>query len=726
MDPSQDLVVVAMRDSLFSSSWYRVNALKPRIRAHVDIHRHVYRGQVWFVLQDHASGKFQRFTPAAHLLIGLMNGERTVEEIWQAGRSRLGEEAPTQDEMIGLLGRLHAVDVLQSDVPPDTLELLKRLEKRQAVKWKQNIRNPLFMRFSIFDPESFLRRFQGMARPLFGWFGAVAWLAIMLIGIILAGLHWPELTEGVTDRILAPGNLVLLWVIYPFLKVFHEFGHAFAIKVFGGEVHEMGIMLLLFTPVPYVDASSALAFRSKWQRILVGVAGVGVELFMAALALIVWAAAEAGTIRALMYDIIIVAGISSLLFNGNPLLRYDAYYVLADLLEIPNLGPRGNQYVTYLAQRYLFGVRDIEPPISSTGERFWFVVYTALSLIYRIVIYVAIVQFIAGKFLTIGILLALWAAVTMLGAPAIKGVRFILFSPKLGRKRRRAIAVSAATLAVVLGIVALVPLPLATVAEGVLWFPEEANVRAQAEGFVDHVTGAPGRVVKTGDVLIQCSDPLLPARIKVLEAQMRELEIQFDLKERTDRVQAQVTMEDIKQVRQQLDFARAKADELTIYSRADGTFFVPTPQDLPGRFLKRGAVAGHVLNAAGITARVVVHQSNVDLVRNRTRGVKIRLPERITETLPASLVREVPAGTDQLPAMVLSQAGGGEVPIDPRDQKGVKAVRRIFLFDIQLPHRSHLFTVGGRVHVRFDHGFEPLAWRWCRGVRQLFLRRFNV
>jgi len=715
-----------MRDSLFSSSWYRVNALKPRIRAHVDIHRHTYRGEVWFVLQDHASGKFQRFTPAAHLLIGLMNGERTVEEIWQIARSRLGEEAPTQDEMIGLLSQLHAVDVLQTDVPPDTLELFRRFEKRQTVKWKQNIRNPLAMRFSIFDPDSFLRRFQGLVRPLFSWFGALVWLLVMLIGVILAGFHWPDLTKGVTDRILTPSNLILLWVIYPFLKAFHEFGHAFAIKVLGGEVHEMGIMFLVLTPVPYVDASSALAFRSKWQRILVSAVGVGVELFIAALALIVWTTVEAGMVRALMYNIIIIAGISSLLFNGNPLLRYDAYYILADLLEIPNLGPRGNQYVMYLVQRYLFGVRDAEPPVSSSGERVWFVVYTVLSFIYRIVIYVAILQFIAGRFLTIGLLLALWAAVMMLVMPVIKGMRFILSSPKLGRKRKRAIVVSAIAFTVLMGIVVLVPMPLATVAEGVLWFPEEANVRARTDGFIEQVIGVQGTEVKKGELLIQCSDPFLPARIRVLESQLRELEIQFDMKERTDRVQAQVTMDDIKQVRQQLDFARIKANELTIYSRANGIFFVPTPQDLPGRFLKRGIVVGHVLNSAGITARVVVYQSNVDLVRNRTLRVKIRLPERITESLPASLIREVPAGTDQLPATVLSQIGGGKVATDPRDQKGLKTIQKVFLFDIQMPHRAYLFTVGGRVHVRFDHGFEPLAWRWYRAVRQLFLRRFNV
>jgi putative peptide zinc metalloprotease protein len=424
-----------MKESLFSPSWYRVSALKPRIRSHVDIHRHTYRGQIWYVLQDHASGKFQRFTPAAHFLIGLMDGERTVEEIWQAGRSRLGEDAASQDEMIRLLGQLHAVDVLQSDVSPDTLELLKRFEKKQNIRWKQNIRNPLSMRFFLLDPEKFLTRFASTVRPLFGWFGAALWLIIMTIGIVLTGLHWPELTKDVTDHVLAPQNLVILWLIYPFLKALHEFSHAFAVNRFGGEVHEMGIMFIVLTPMPYVDASSVLAFRNKWERILVSSIGVGAELFVAALALIVWVNVEPGTIRSVMYNIILVAGISSVLFNGNPLLRYDGYYALADFVEIPNLASRGSQYVLYLMQRYAFGVRELEPPVSRQGERVWFVVYTILSFFYRIFIYVGIIQFIAGKFFTVGLLLALWAAATMVLLPLGKAVKFLSSSPRLGDRK---------------------------------------------------------------------------------------------------------------------------------------------------------------------------------------------------------------------------------------------------------------------------------------------------
>ena len=715
-----------MSGSLYSPSWYRVASLKPRLRSHVEIHRHNYRGELWYVLQDHATGRFQRFTPTAYLLIGLMDGQHTVQEIWEEVRSRLEEDPPTQEEMIRLLSQLHAVDVLQCDVPPDTAELLKRFEKRQSSKWKQNIRNPLSMRFSILDPERFLNRFQRLGHLIFSWLGAILWLAVVGAGIFLAGVHWPELTENITDRVLAPQNLVLMWLTFPFLKAFHEFGHAFAIKKFGGEVHEMGMMLLVLTPIPYVDASSASAFRTKWERMMVGAAGMAVELFIAALALFVWISTEPGTTRAILYNMIFIAGVSSLLFNGNPLLRYDAYYVLGDLLEIPNLGPRGLQYLGYLAQNYLFGLRDVEPPLSTSGERGWFVIYTIASFVYRIFIYASIILFIASKFFVAGVVLAGWAVVSMILWPATKGIKFLFSSPRLGRKRARAILASSIALACIVAIVSFVPVPLSTRAEGVIWIPEQCFVRAGTEGFIDRLIATPGSKVRQGDSLIECSEPFLPARIRVLESKVRELKALYDTQILSDRVQAAITSEEMKSVAGELDDVRKRASELMIHSSAEGTFLSPMAQDLPGRFVKRGELLGYVLDRSAITARVVVQQPDVDFVRQRTSKVKIRFPEKLVETIPAVVKREVPAATDQLPSRTLSQQGGGQIAIDPRDMMGVKAFQKIFLFDIELPEQIGLYNVGGRVYVRFDHGWEPLIWRWYRSARQLFLRRFNV
>jgi putative peptide zinc metalloprotease protein len=692
----------------------------------VEIHRHHYRGERWYILQDHSSGKYHRFTPAAYLLIGLMDGQLTVEDIWEAGRARLGEDAPTQDEMIQLLGQLHAVDALQSDVPPDTMELLKRFEKQRHTTLKQNLRSPLFMRFPLLDPERFLVQFQPLVRPFFSWFGALLWLGVVGTAVFLAGVHWPELTRNVTDRVLAPRNLVLLWLTFPFVKALHEFGHAFATKVWGGEVHEMGIMLLVLTPIPYMDASSASAFREKRKRVLVGGFGMIVELFVASLALFLWINAEPGTFRAILYNIVLIASVSTVLFNGNPLLRYDAYYILADLLEIPNLGTRGMQYMSYLLQRYLFGVPDLDPPLSTSGERFWFVTYTVASFIYRIFIYAAIILFIAGKFFVVGMLMAAWAVVTMIILPAGKSIKFLASSPKLGRKRTRAIVTSAVALAIVAALVVLVPVPLSTQAEGVVWIPERSYVRAKTDGFVDRVVAKPGTQVKRGDPLIECSDPLLPAEIKVLESRLRELKTIFDTERISDRVKAEITKEEIEQATAELSRALERAEELTIASPLSGKFLVPMAQDLPGRFVRRGELLAYVIDRSTISARVVVSQADVDFVRQRTLGVKVRLPETVSEILPAVLKREVPAATDQLPSRTLSQEGGGEIAIDPRDMMGTKAFKKIFLFDLEMPAQARLYNVGGRVYVRFDHGREPLVYRWYRGARQLFLRRFNV
>jgi putative peptide zinc metalloprotease protein len=517
-----------------------------------------------------------------------------------------------------------------------------------------------------------------------------------------------------------------MWLTFPFLKAFHEFGHAFAIKRFGGEVHEMGMMLLVLTPIPYVDASSASAFRTKWERIMVGAAGMAVELFIAAIALFIWINVEPGTMRAILYNMIFIAGVSSLLFNGNPLLRYDAYYILGDFLEIPNLGPRGLQYLGYLAQHYLFGLRNVEPPLLASGERFWFVIYTVASFAYRIFIYASIILFIASKFFVAGMLLAGWAAVSMIVWPATKGIKFLFSSPRLGRKRARAILASSVALAGIVAIVSLLPIPLSTKAEGVIWIPENSFVRAGTEGFIDRLIAAPGSKVRQGEPLIECSDPLLPSRIRVLESKLRELKALYDTQILSDRVQAGITSEEMRNVTGQLDDARQRASELTVHSSAEGTFFSPMAQDLPGRFVKRGELLGYVLDPSTITARVVVSQSDVDFVRQRTSGAKIRFPEKIAETIRAVMKREVPAATDQLPGKALSQEGGGEIAIDPRDMVGIKAFQKVFLFDIELPGHAGFYNVGGRVYVRFDHGWEPLIWRWYRSVRQLFLRRFNV
>jgi putative peptide zinc metalloprotease protein len=193
-----------------------------------------------------------------------------------------------------------------------------------------------------------------------------------------------------------------------------------------------------------------------------------------------------------------------------------------------------------------------------------------------------------------------------------------------------------------------------------------------------------------------------------------------------ERVKAKITEEEMRKVEAELADARRRADDLIVRSDAEGVLVIPRASDLSGRFVRRGELIGYVLNRSTVLARVVVNQADVDFVRHRTQGVKVRFPEDISSIYPARLLREVPAATHELPSRTLSQEGGGETYIDPRQAQGNMAFQKIFLFDVELPPPEGFYNVGGRVYVRFDHGAEPVIWRWYRSIRQLFLKRFNI
>ena len=715
-----------MSDSIFSPSWYRVADLKPLLRSHSRIHRHEYLDEIWYVLQDPLSGRFYRFSTSAYQLIGLLDGKRSVHEVWELAASRLGDDAPGQEEVIRLLSQLHSADVLQCDVPPDSLELFNRYQRQERMRWKQRFWSPLALRFPLFDPEKFLTAWLPLVRPFFGWFGFLLWFGIVGAGCFVAAMHWPELTENITDRVLAPQNLLLLWLTYPLVKAFHELGHAFATKVWGGEVHEIGVMLLVFMPVPYVDASAASAFREKRKRMVVGAMGIMTEMLLAVLALFVWLYAEHGIIRGMAYNVMLIGGVSTLFFNGNPLLRFDGYYVLADALEIPNLGKKSNQYLGYLVQKYLFGSQAANSPANTPGERKWLVFYSLAAFFYRLFIMFAIVLFVAGKFFVIGILLACWSVFLMLVLPTLKMLKFVLVGPQIERQRLRAVGVSVAGIGAIVGILTLLPAPLWTKSEGVVWLPDRAIIRAGADCFVEGYVSEPDSRVEQNEVLVRCEDPLLDAQARQLRARQVELEALYASQKRSNRVAARLTEEELRVVAADLENLEARIAEFDIRSPLKGRFIVPRSSDLPGTFVSKGDVIGYLIAPDAKSVHMAVHQDDVGLLRTRIDSVQVRLADRIGEAYPASITRQVPGGTHKLPSAALGTDGGGVHAIDPRDGSGTQTLETVFVYELELPPETISAPIGTRVYVRIDHGSEALASQWYRRLRQVFLRTLNV
>jgi len=716
-----------MSDTLFSPSWYRVAELKPRLRSHAQIHRHDYRGKVWFILQDHAAGRSHRFSPAAYRFIGMMDGKHTVQQLWDAINLQTGDQAPTQDEVIRLLGQIHAADALICDVTPDSRELFRRYQRQERMKLKQRFWTPMAIRIPLLDPERFLDRTLPLARLVLNSYTTVLWLLIVIIGTVLAAVHWSDLTENIVDKALTPQNLILLWFIYPIVKALHELGHAYTTKLSGGEVHEIGIMFLVFMPVPYVDVSSAWGFRDKGKRMLVGASGIAVEMFLGALALFVWLSVESGTVHTVAYNVMLISGVSTLLFNGNPLLRFDGYYVLADALEIPNLGARSNKYLGYLTQRYLFKVVDADSPADSPGERFWFVVYGIAAFFYRMFIMFVIILYVGGKFFTIGIALAIWATITQIIIPMGKNMAFLFKSPRLQRNRKRSVGVAALFAAVIIGLLFILPAPLWTRAEGVTWPSEKSQVRAEADGFIVKLLVKDRNQVQQDQPIILTRDPFSQARVKRLEAQKKQFEIQLMAARTADRVQAAIIREELNAAIEDLQRARERSQALVIRSPRDGIFIVPREKDQQDRFVNKGQIVAFVTNPEDhVTVRAAVSQDDIGLVREHVRKVDVRSVGWSSQSYPAKVAREVHGGTHQLPTAALGSMGGGPFATDPSDRDGRTTLDRVFEIEISLPPEGHTEYLGTRMYVRFDHGYEPLGLQAWRALRQLFLRRFGV
>jgi putative peptide zinc metalloprotease protein len=716
-----------MADSFFTQSWYRVAGLRPRVAGHVTVARHRYGSQSWYALSDALSGRVHRVTPAGYLFAARLDGQRTVDDVWQEMVAEMDTEAPSQEAVVNLLMQLHGADLLEGDIPPDAAELLSRHDRLSRSLWLRNLRSPLSMQIPLVDPDRFLTRTLPLVRPLFGRVGLVAWLVLMVTALLTVGQHWAELTDNILDRVMATEGLFALALCYPVIKVLHELGHGYAAKRFGCEVREMGVMLLVLFPVPYVDASPSAALRSKWQRAGVAAAGIIVELTLAAIAALVWASAEPGLLRAVAFNVMLIGGVSTLLINGNPLLRFDGYYVLSDVIEVPNLAQRGVRYLGYLVNRYVFRVPGLARFTATGHERLAMLVYAPVAWCYRLLVMVGITIFVAMNYFAVGVAIGAYTVFVGLLWPAGKALWQVAMGAQYRAGRGRAAGLTFGAIAAVALAVLFVPAPVHSTAEGVIWLPQDAIVRAGTDGFVRSVAASPGTTVPAGATLFVLEHPIAEAKLRLSAARVQELEAKYAAEWVDDRIAAEVTQYELRQEQASLAREQYRISQHVVAAASAGTFNAVRPvTDMVGRYVKSGEIMGYVTPAAGRVARVVVPQSDIGLVRDRLVDVLIRLADRRTD-LTSSVVRAVPAAADELPSQALTAENGGTISTDPRDNKGTKAFERLFQFDVALPDTAGAAPgFGARVFVRFDYAWEPLGTTLYRRLRQGLLSRFET
>jgi len=338
---------------------------------------------------------------------------------------------------------------------------------------------------------------------------------------------------------------------------------------------------------------------------------------------------------------------------------------------------------------------------------------------------VRIVIFVAGQFFFVGIVLAIWAVFMMLVLPTWRVAGFLVKDVHMQRKRIRVMMTVLLPLALLAVGLAVVPVPLYTNAEGVVWVSEESRVYATANGIVEAVVTPGGAAVQSGTHLIRSVDPLLETQVRLLLARREEFQARRQLSMNRARAETAMLDEELRSIETELDRAHERQAALVTRSPAAGTFVLQDEADLPGRFLRRGEPVGYIVDPLRMQIRAVVSQADIELVRSDVRNVEVRLAENIGQVLPARVSREVPAASRVLPSLALSLDGGGQFALDPREKESPHVLERLFQFDLILEGPTP-GNVEERVYVRFEHSPEPLVWRAYRALRRLLLTRLAV
>ncbi|MHC4882255.1 MAG: hypothetical protein ACYTFX_04475 [Planctomycetota bacterium] len=729
---------MAIERPTFHEAWYRVVDLKPRLLSNVRIYRQHFRGQLWYVLENASNNKFSRLSREAYFFVGLLDGHRTIADAWELCNEKQADSAPTQGEVIQLLGQLYSSNLLYADLPPDTVSLFNRYTQRMRRQIQGFFSNLLFIRIPLFDPDPLLDKWVPVVGKLFSKVGLVVWLLGVLTGLYFVIGNLNELMVQSAD-ILAPDNLFWLYLSMIMIKVCHEFGHSFACKQFGrlngsgGQVHVLGVMFLVFVPLPYVDASSAWAFRRKWHRVIVGMSGVAVELFVAAMAAVIWANTSTGTLHIIAYNLIFIASVSTLLFNGNPLLRFDAYYVLSDLIEIPNLGHRSRQYLYFWVRKYLWRVRSALNPAHTAGEKGWFVFYGIASTLYRIFISIRILLFLNGRLpdelFFLAPLFVLSAVISWVLVPVGKFVHYLATGNELSRSRFRAVGSTVGLVAFLVLLIGVLKVPDYCRIEGVVEPQDMKVVYALTDGFVNRVHPS-GQTITAGQdtpVLESVNMPLR-AKEKTLLAELQVLQAKERIARTEEIAAAQMIQGQMSALQEQIQRVQYELSELRLGTDLSGIWISPNYEKMHGIYLRRGDPAGYIAPTDALLIRATAGQNMAAMLMEQHQGiVQIRPKGRPDIELSGTVDKIFPAGQEVLPSEALGYAAGGATPTQAQDPSGRKTAEKVFEVWIKPDKNAPVnLLTGQRVVTRVKLKSKPLAVQWWLSLRQLFQGRSHI
>ncbi|MEI8381379.1 MAG: HlyD family efflux transporter periplasmic adaptor subunit [Planctomycetota bacterium] len=704
-----------------------------------------FQQSTWWVIKDPIGLKYHRVTAEQFSVMKLLDGERSLKEI----RDALSQEFPATilqlSDVQQMITSLHQRELLWNERPGQSASLFRQGQKHRRKKLLETLRNPLSIRFSGWDPDATL---QGMDKWL-GWIFHPASMVIFSLFVVSTWLliltHVDEFRSRLPEfqQFFGWHNLAWLWLTMGAIKVLHEFGHGLACRHCGSECHEMGVMVLVFSPTLYCDVTDSWMLRNKWQRIGIGAAGMGVEVVLSAIAILGWWFTTPGLLNHLCLNAFFVSTITTVIFNANPLLKYDGYYMLSDLVGIPNLRERANAVLQDVIAQSL-GVTRPRDPMNQQGSTFWLAAYAIAATVNGWILLGTILVFLCSMLKPyglqpIGYLLGIVSVAGILGR-MLTNVNRLAISLRNEPVQSVRPPLVAATLLVLIGLALAIPLPWSIEAPCIVEPHNVVHVLATAGGELTEFAVRPGDTVEQGQVLVRLRDFQREDALRRLRVsrgtQLAEIDVLHAMENVSEHALA---IERLQSIESRLKELESQLAELTIRAPIAGVVVAapPVPASRQSTSHRLSDWQGNISDPANLGCQVqprthllsispddkmqvvmYLDQAHRDDLRQEHQ-VQIKFEHLPAETFSAPVETIAREHCDTAPSSLTVKHGGPLASIT--DKSGMERLTSVaYLAKVVVDHDTHLMKSGMRGTSRFlVESHSALGWVWraiCRTV----------
>ena len=606
---------------------------------------------IWYALEEPQSGRFLRFGRTEYLVANALDGKRTLSEV-EAVVSQAQPDAKFQRDQICSVVSWIATQGLIRHAQPTALAA-GGTNPAQIV-------DPFFIKVPLL-PGSLVERVARACSFLFTWPVAILSLITVTMAVMMI-LQKP----GEVFRI---GNFLfvedaqLWWLLAWFvLKAVHELGHATSAVLVGSQIRSAGLHFLFFAPVPYVDMTDLWGITNRWHRILCSSAGILFEIIVAAVAVIIALGVDHEAIQYVAAAVATMGTLTTIVFNANPLMKFDGYFIMSDLLGRPKLW---NEAQIALLKM----VRTIIWPWRSHPGRFtWLLAtYGLLCFLYRVFMMLTLAWWALYVWQGVGVLLVGWAIYNWLVFPIFRRWRMSKLTkkdPALVARNRRETLIGLATTMAGTALLLNLPSPIHRSVPGIVSFHEPQVLRSNAPGFLTEVFVEDNQPVQAGELLARLSNPNLAYELKSKQLQwMIAVERKRVLQARGELANSQAELANAKSLEEQIAQLQSRIAGLELRATADGTLLMSEIRKSLGSYVELGQPMGMIIDPQRLEVKGSTSQKDCPALLKAV-GSNIQVTSATGVVGAAFLEKVSTRGEDQLDEQSLAAVHGGPIPVE--------------------------------------------------------------